>query len=459
MDDKKKPEGGLPSGAKSNGVEDDSSIEVPNPLVKEKEARLRKAELYENLSLALMHHPAARCLPPFPAKYHVNEVSPGVRQIVMEGEDGVCKIVPDSHVVQALLSYCHRDLLSFPDYCFTHSEVSATACFWRDYAHPIAKPAAVKWASDEGLTFRRLPWNRMNDQPTPLFDELMGRTSNALALCYFIGSLFDPGADRQQYVWMRGDGQDGKSSLARFIRRVFGNSVAFEHPPSPAREHFWVYNLLNKRLVVFPDCNAVGFPVSGLFKSLTGDDPVRVEEKGQPAFTAELEAKFMFLSNDAPRIESGKADMRRIILCEMAQIKGEPDPGYEEALWREGGAFLSKCIDLYERDVGRGRRIPVDTEQAEDLAAANEEPYEEFIERYLDLEMPTEAEGKTEGQRWHVRGTEMQRLMKEWSREKKDHSRLKKYLDRAHGIRRKTIKTPTGWSGKAYVGCLRKQQV
>ena len=165
------------------------------------------------------------------------------------------------------------------------------------------------------LAFTRLPWHAADDI-TPTWDLIISRMSNADAFTAWVGSLFDETSYQQQYVWLHGKGNEGKGCINRFLMRVFGPAYCAKQPKERG-DKFWTHDLLGKRLVVFPDCNDSAFVASGLFKSMTGGDPIPVEAKGEMAYTTRLAAKYLIISNERPDLSSETADRRRIIYCEM----------------------------------------------------------------------------------------------------------------------------------------------
>jgi hypothetical protein len=198
----------------------------------------------------------------------------------------------------------------------------------------------------------------------------------------FIGSLMDEHSPRQQYVWLHGDGGRGKGTLLRFLRRVLGPSFSAE---TPGGDKFWTYGLVGKVLVGFAECDDAKFTTKAIFKSITGGDPVRVEGKGIPAFTATLCCKVIFASNSKPEISGSEADRRRIIYCDVGprpEGQGMSDD-YEELLWAEASHFLHDCRRLYMKN-GRNP-IPVgDPEMLLALISENEERFETIFNTYFE---------------------------------------------------------------------------
>ncbi len=273
----------------------------------------------------------------FPRRFLVTD-----NWLLLEASDeGIVKFCERQDIYGAVSKFLDTNIRD-ESYKWTAKNIRDFVDHWIYLAPQIPLPKSWAFASDAALTFHRLPWDLNESGPTPVWDELLGRMGNAQAFRLWIGSLFEDKSDRQTYIWLYGTGQNSKGAIMRFLRGVFGPAYASEVVPGRS-DRFWTHGLLGKRVVAFPDTNDVGFPASGLFKSLTGDDAIRMEIKGGATFSSELVAKFLYASNDRPELSSECADMRRAILCSLEPIVGEPDPNYGEKLWLEGGAFLGGC--------------------------------------------------------------------------------------------------------------------
>jgi P4 family phage/plasmid primase-like protien len=104
-------------------------------------------------------------------------------------------------------------------------------------------------------------------------------------------------ADLQQAFYLFGSGANGKGSFMRLLEMLVGD----ENTHSTSLENicenrFEVANLYNKRLVMCPDEDR---RVRGLsvFKSVTGGDSLRGEEKGVKAFKFKFEGMAVIASN------------------------------------------------------------------------------------------------------------------------------------------------------------------
>lgn len=322
-------------------------------------------------------------LPPWPHKFHVCEPKPGIKELVAENDNKVVCYVNNKALVSAILSFfnsCGKRKLYL-----TYRESQEVANMWIGMQTPIPEPKSISFKSDDILAFHRLDFDLPEakfDTP-PLFEEFLSRCSNSLALCSFIGSLFDPKADRQQYLYLHGQGQNGKGALTYLLRSILGPSCHTDFVPSPSRiNNFWTYSFLGKRLVIFPECDQPDFPSSGFFKTLTGGDSIRLEKKNSDAYSAELNCKFMFLSNEELAISGGMADQRRAIFCHVGPINKKPDPKYYENLLKESPEIIRNCIDLYQKDCPNHGPIPVE-ESADAQASVVDEKYISLFDKYF----------------------------------------------------------------------------
>lgn len=376
----------------------------------------------------IAHHLIAKTpgLPEFPHKFRVMTDTDGECFVLEENESGEVARTTNTRVGQAVLKFIKDQGYPFGLQKLTHNHMALVVHEFLAVAPRIPEPAMVLELGQSGLTYRRLPFNFLSDPGlvhSPTFAEMMSRTSNAPALMQWIGSIFDPDADMQQYVWLFGGGQNGKSALGRFLSTVLGGGARSVQPPG-INDRFWTINLIGKRLVIYGDCNNAKFVTSGLFKSMTGGDAVSAEIKLGATLQIVLKAKHLFFSNKKPGIDGGEADQRRIILCEMGAIGTEPDPFYEDRLWGEAPTFLGECINQYLSHAGPKRRIKADQKAARELA------------QYNDLEFETVFSCRFTSKEGGITPANLvQRILREEGiRKTEDIKRFKDYVEKNHGI-------------------------
>ena len=345
-------------------------------------------------------------------KYHIVSVGDGERILLTEKEGRTVKVVKEKLLRSDVLNYCRG--INEDGYKLLSDQARSVANTAIFQLQPLAEkpPMLGLQENADQLCFHRVPFLLDDSQDTPLFDEMMNRTKNNRALRLFIGSLFVPGSDKSQYVWLFGAGKNGKGSLTRLLERCLGRCYATESIPDK-RNRFWTHGLVEKRLVVFSEGESsdAGFPSSGFFKSLTGGDSVRIEEKGGAVYTAPLDCKFIFLNNNMPILENNMADTRRAIFCEMGPIKDTEMHDYEVKLWAEAPGIIGKCFMEYmAHSVGADNPyIPIDPNTLTAVTQITDDTMQGIFD---ELFLLTYDDSKQDRNQDYVTGPEMQNLLK-----------------------------------------------
>lgn len=216
-------------------------------------------------------------------------------------------------------------------------------------------------------------WERLGfDVPTetPKCPEtlaaILKRTSPAEAesLVRWIGSVFDYSSLREQYLYIHGEGNDGKSTLLKTLMTAFTNQGTAAMRFADLVGH-GTTRLEGARLVCFMDENNNRFMSSSLFKTLTGDDSMTVNPKGYALRDIKINAKVAIASNHAPVISGDAADRRRIIAVKLRRYENlAGDQGFKERMRAESDAIFQYCIAVYRdwSSKNPGQLIPVSEE-------------------------------------------------------------------------------------------------
>lgn len=186
------------------------------------------------------------------------------------------------------------------------------------------------------------------------FKEFLDRITNRDAFMAFIGSLFDPDCKHEQYLWIYGDGRNGKSKIFDAIGSVLGNameSVSAPHSDKPGQ--FWTYEFYSKQLVLMREAENDKFINSGLFKSLVTRESVQVEKKYRDAKSMTIPARYIVLGNKKPDIDPNDASGERLIYCEVSKPTTK-DPHFKDRLLTEVDKFISACITAYQEKYQNG---------------------------------------------------------------------------------------------------------
>lgn len=423
---------------------------VPMPVPKKQEKGPKAKDIHHSVVAAMLGRNPV--WPPFPAMLHKVIDHRGEALIYVERE-GVVRELSPLGVESIIADYWLRVLPDGPRPVILGALAADDATKIRKLWLVSARARKndfpmVVWHSDPRPAHHRLPFDPIPvDQmqnAAPLFAELMARTSNAAGLMAFIGSLFDDRSQRQQYVWMYGEGGNGKGALLRALTSALGPVVGSEQVPGMG-DRFWTSGLIGKRLVYFPDCNNASFVTSGLFKSLSGEDSIRVEIKAGAIMTMEMPLKFIFVSNKKPHISSQKSDKRRIIFCGVGEVGTHVD-GYERKLRAEIPAILSACWWAYKAETSGNPDALYPIENAtdiEELAAEAEHEYEAFVDQYCgfcddDLSKPDKEKP------YVSTGDLKDEMIRAGFKDEFSRRRLRDYLGQRHNLKTKLVKYGEG---------------
>ncbi len=415
---------------------------------KKKQEKRKYRDIHYQVASAMAGRPLG--WHPFPMKLHRMVDVRGENLAYVEDDKKLVREVSNAFLNSAVAHYWDQ-ILTHGDRPIYLGAISAGDCdkirsLWYALSPAIKSPfPLVTWASDprpahHKIEFDPFPVSDLGEA-APLFHEMMSRTTNAAALMVFIGSIFDEQSYRQQYSWIYGGGRNGKGALIRCLGDLLAPVHGSEETPSGDAKH-WTWGLLGKRLVVFADCNNASFVTSGRFKSLTGDDKIRVEIKRGAILSLDIPAKYMFTSNARPKIQSTTADMRRIIYSYIAPVPKENEvDNYEECLQAEFPAFISHCWNRYQEAIQGNpkRKIEVSNiEEVEDLARDSEHEYEAFADGRLNV--ISYPDSTPFNLRAYIRPERMKEIMiHSGFKTAYEREGLRKYLERVHGIVCKTI--------------------
>jgi hypothetical protein len=311
----------------------------------------------------------------------------------------------------------------------TRTLVERTIDLWRRTTKKLsAEPSLVEFGPTEELTFRRFDQPPASG-PHPAWDEFTSRLSDPDAFKAYVWCCFEPKNKSRQYVWLRGDGQDGKSTAVEVITEVFGNARGAINGAALKESRFLLSSLYGKAVVVYADCKDPKFGMSAMVRNITSGDVVPVEFKGMGAFTTRMHVKLFIHSNCNPITSTERADQSRMILIEVAETPTRDDPGWSQRLKNELSAFLYSCRKAYERLCPRGGDIVVsETTVAlrEDAALDNEADFERIFS--LGFEVVAEARTSAKEVSNRLREMELTDPLKVGA--------FRQWMERTHGVKR-----------------------
>lgn len=288
-------------------------------------------------------------------------------------------------------------------------------------------PPAVRFKSDKGLCFSRLPFDLIPNatlDACPTWRKVLDRiVTNRDAFIMRIAAMFDPNANRKQAIWLWGAGDTGKSFIFDTIGSLFGNAYVSSSTRTAMGE-FWLATLVGKRFVHIYECSPRF--VTGdesVFKGLTGDSNHLVNRKGRDHVPARLDCLLVMSANPKLELPADDALYNRIIDCRILALdKG--DAHADEATVRpkllaELPAFLSFGWAMYQARKFPNGRIPTDRDALQEGTAEFYEEELRLFDSYFEASPGAELEANQvfhvlRSQGHHLNGPAMKRVKEAW---------------------------------------------
>lgn len=358
-----------------------------------------------------------------------------IYEVIGDKENRIANIRDLKFVTEKMVCYRRQHLAYAEKFCdWTYADHRECAKLWEAEVSDSPKPRAFGFRGDDFDCFHRMEFDldlkktfHEDIKPTPIWNELMGRTHNSYAMKAFYGSLLIEESYLQQYLYVFGDGGDGKGAMIRAIKRLFG-AAAYSKQRGPRIEdkHYGV-SFNNKRLVAFTDSRDPSVVRADYVMALTGDDGLEVEPKREAGYNIPPYCKLIFLSNKWPKLDNQASEIRRIILCWVDPRPAGPDGlmvddpvGYEASLWAEMGDFLKQCLNAYHEQCPRHGMIPQSDEAKAKVRSLTvglqNDSFQEFFEDNFVISPGSFVTVKTfnERVRREIKESPKRTLFKEW---------------------------------------------
>ena len=222
-------------------------------------------------------------------------------------------------------------------------------------------PSTPAFFSLSALDFDPVP-----DAPQPsawfeflhqLFD---GDVESLDLLQEWFGYCLTGDTSQQKMLFIIGPKRSGKGTIARVLAQLVGSGNVCGPTTSSLASTFGLQPLIGKTLAIVSDARFSGENVATVIERLlciSGEDALTVDRKFMSSVTMKLAARFMFLSNELPRLNdaSGALARRFLILRLTESFYGREDTTLTEKLLAELPGILNWAIAGWHRLHARGR--------------------------------------------------------------------------------------------------------
>lgn len=157
------------------------------------------------------------------------------------------------------------------------------------------------------------------DGPTPDFDGFLDAVvpecrESLMAAIY--ATVYAP-SQLNQYIWLHGEGGDGKSSFLNALRQYLGDNLACSLGQT-MNSDFGLENAIGKRMVILSDVKTGLSVKSQLIHNLTGHDAVSINRKNKPIITTVLSPIVWIAANESPDVNFDvENESRRCLYIKM----------------------------------------------------------------------------------------------------------------------------------------------
>lgn len=167
--------------------------------------------------------------------------------------------------------------------------------------------------------------NTIQAGPTPDFDGFLDAIVPAcrdLFMAAVFATVFALSL-LNQYIWIHGEGGDGKSSFLQALMKFLGTRLCCSLGQTLSSE-FGLENAVGKRMIVLSDVKTGLSVKSQLIHNLTGHDAVSINRKNKPIITKTLEPVVWIAANEAPDVNfDNRNEARRCLYIKMQEPSEE----------------------------------------------------------------------------------------------------------------------------------------
>lgn len=192
-------------------------------------------------------------------------------------------------------------------------------------------------------------------------------------------------------VFLVGASDSGKTQIINLLQYILDKRNCATIKFGRLDERFQSGVLYGKRLIMDAEMSFAKATSIDMFKSLTGGDPIQIEDKNQKPFTAVYNGFLLFAANQLPQWggDTSRTVTERMIImkCPNAIPPDKQDTELLDKMKKEINVIISLALDAFREVIKRGykftRFAELDDNQAE-LDAANNTAIE-FYEQCCDL--------------------------------------------------------------------------
>lgn len=212
------------------------------------------------------------------------------------------------------------------------------------------EPKLISWSPSE-VAFKKFEPDLLQEGSYDTWKEFLNRLDYPQVFMAWVWSVFEPENDGRQLMWLKGNGNDGKSRVISALMEMYGRDYTAALVTGDTASDFFFSKIYGKRFTVYDDCKQTDLITYEKIHMILGKGEAAIEYKGQNAFTGNVYSKIIVGSNMLPEISYEKNNERTRLICltvKRFQNGDTSDNKFQEKLLSEKYAFLFACRKCYE---------------------------------------------------------------------------------------------------------------
>ena len=197
---------------------------------------------------------------------------------------------------------------------------------------------------------------RWDDFLLEVFDNDIEQITLLLA---YIGLLLTPITKFQKALFIVGPTRCGKGTIAKVIRKLIGKNNCCAPTTETLTSQFGMQTLIGKTVATVSDARFHGpnnYILIERLLNIIGEDELTIERKHIKSIDQRLQTRFIFLSNEIPRLtDASTALANRFLMLKMTKsFLGKEDFDLEHKLYDELPGILRQSILAFKGLIAKG---------------------------------------------------------------------------------------------------------
>jgi putative DNA primase/helicase len=216
------------------------------------------------------------------------------------------------------------------------------------------------------FTMNSLDFDYVADAPPPLqwiafLNEIFEHDVESINLLQdWFGYCLTCDTRLQKMLLIVGPRRSGKGTIGRVLTRLVGESNVVNPTTGALAGPFGLQPLVGKSLAIVSDARFGGAHIATVTERLlciSGEDRISIERKFLSAVSMRLRTRFMFLSNEIPRLPDASSALpgRFVVLVLRKSFFGSEDTTLTERLFGELPGILLWALEGWKRRHERGK--------------------------------------------------------------------------------------------------------